>query len=755
MDGLVIVNKGNPNATIVIASQATSQAKEAAEILQCYLERMSGCKLAICAENETISGFRIFVGHGEKVKELGVSPPSGITSQMNEEGFLIKTVGNDLVIAGNEDWHYRGTVFGVYDLLERLGCRWFFPGVYEEVVPEMGTITISPLDIEEKPSFRMRNIWYSGWMPVSNEDGVALRKWYDCNKAQSLHINLPSDGSIIRLAPPEQYFEEHRAIYAIDENGERSREMLCLSEPESIRIAVKTITDAFRNDPNMFTFGFAPPDGQPMCHCERCQKRLHGITAKHLGSRPSLSDTWFHFVNEIAKAVKQEFPDRWLMTNGYANRVYLPEGVADFSSNIGVQLAMLQSCTLHRIGHPRCWQRQDYDAILKQWTSPDRPVIIYDYDPGVGLENIPFPTLHNLKHDMPLFKQREIWGFWTEGQNTWMRTHLNYYIRAKLMWNVDKDVDALVRDYCEKFYGAASESIEHYIWSMEEAFEKTNVHAYWRGSDEIPWRLIFTDKLVETLQGYLNQATQLADTEPYRLHVRMLQTAHEHMVAFLKMQAAADEGSYRSALSWVGKVKAARDRAAEIDAALLPNTPDWVARSCATSLEGQQDIYQYLANRADGKLGELAVMLPEVWKFKTDFFDDGLIRQWYLPDYGEPWAEIKSTYYWENQGYQDDVGHGYVGFAWYKTEFDVPKSVENRPLKLTFGGVYHREIWMWLNGLLIFHSGNESSQRPFDVEVTGHIQPGQTNHIALRIRSQEMSNRAQGGVYRRVFLFTP
>ncbi len=769
---LVLVERGRPQATIVIAEQATDQAKEAAEILRTYVERITGAELPICTENEATIGARILVGHSAAVKALGVTPPSGVTSQMNEEGFVIQGVGNDLVLAGNEDWHYRGTVYSVYHFLELLGCRWFFPGSYGEVVPRMPTITVSALNIEERPSFRMRNIWYSGWMPSTATDHAALRKWYDCNKAHPMYISTPGDGSIIRLAPPERYFDSHREIYAVDANGERSREMLCLSEPETVQIAVRTITDAFRADPMMFTFGFAPPDGTPMCHCERCQGRLHGITAKHLG-RPSLSDTWFHFVNEIAKAVKREFPDRWLLTNGYANRVYPPEGIADFSDNIGIQFAFLQCCTLHRIGDPGCWQRQDYAEILKRWTDLC-PVIIYDYDPGVGLENLPFPALHNLRHDMLLFKERGVWGFWTEGQNTWLRTHLNYYIRAKLMWKVGEDVDALVRDYCETFYGRAAEAIERYIWALEGAVDKTKVHAYWRGSDQIPWGLIFPGSFVEELHGSLTEAAQLAKTPEHQLHMKALQISHEHLIAFLNMQQAGDAADYGQALLWADRAQEARDGMADIYPALLPTTPDWVAKSNITSLEGMRNLYQSLADRAGGPLGELVVMLPEVWEFRTDPFDDGLIRQWYLPNRGEGWDKIKTTLYWENQGYQDELGHGYVGFAWYRTAFDAPASAANPPstggteglslgsppwrggsrsLKLTFGGVYHQELWVWLNGLLVYVSKGASSQRPFDVDVTGHVRPGQTNHIAVRIKSQGIHNRAQGGIYRRVFLW--
>ena len=74
-----------------------------------------------------------------------------------------------------------------------------FPGQYGQVIPQMDTISIPPINKIERPSFRMRNIWYSGWMPVSDEDSEELTRWLDCNKANRLLISLPGDGTISRL----------------------------------------------------------------------------------------------------------------------------------------------------------------------------------------------------------------------------------------------------------------------------------------------------------------------------------------------------------------------------------------------------------------------------------------------------------------------------------------------------------------------------------------------------------------------------
>ncbi|MFV2070623.1 MAG: hypothetical protein ACC645_26950 [Pirellulales bacterium] len=124
--GIVLVESGQPQATIVVAEDASDQAKEAARVLQEYLQKISGARLEIENELAAVAGSRILVGRSKAVADLGVRVPSGSTYQMDEEGFVSKTVGGELILAGNEDWQYRGTLYAVYDLLEEIGCRWFF-----------------------------------------------------------------------------------------------------------------------------------------------------------------------------------------------------------------------------------------------------------------------------------------------------------------------------------------------------------------------------------------------------------------------------------------------------------------------------------------------------------------------------------------------------------------------------------------------------------------------------------------------------
>jgi hypothetical protein len=750
--GLVLVEKGQPRAAIVVAVGASEQAREAANLLQDYLARISGARLQILDETAAVSGPQILVGRSRRAAELGVDLPPRRTSMMNEEEYVIKTVGNSLILEGNEHPSYRGTVYAVNGLLDRLGCRWFFPGAFGEVVPRLDTIELGPLNIHERPDFRFRNIWYSGWMPVQETDRADFSRWMDHNRMNTLGgLSLPGDGTVERLAPPEKFFTNHPDIYAMNKKGERVKDMLCLTEPEAVAIAAETIRDEFRAHPEEFTFGFAPPDGYPQCFCPRCESANPNFSGKGLG-QPSLSEVWFRFANAVAVEVAKEFPDRWLFSNGYANRARPPEGIGPFSPNLGIQSAMLDSCTFHPINAPKCWQRQLYKTVLDRWTSDLRCVFIYDYDPAKALDGLPFPMLHNLQRDFSYFKSRGVWGFWTEGQNCWMVTHLNYYIRSRLMWHADADVRALVRDYCEKLYGRAARPIESYIWTMEKAVEDAPIHVTF--GKLVPWRVIYTPAIMRKFESQIAEAVRLAANTPQAAHVRVLDLDYQYIRSYIAMEESAAAGDFAEAVRQADEMLRLREELGKINPSLVPVTPDWANKSNG-ALESYRRTYQELDNRINGERGRLIAMTPRRWQFRKDPEQLGTFQEWYSPETKGRWDELDSTMFWEAQGLQDSRGHGYAGQAWYRTSINVPTDATRKELRLCLAGIYGNELWAWINGRLVNHRTRFNSRNPFDIDVSSYIHPGETNQIALLIQTLPWDRNARGGLHRRVFLWSP
>lgn len=146
----------------------------AAMELQHYLRKMTGRSDDFVIQSDTAAteGDLILIGgpatnaaSRRLAKTLNVDPEK--LRLLGLEGYRIKsgTVAgqNVLVIAGSGRV---GTLYGVYDLLHRLGCRWFAPGETHEEVPRIERIV--EFDVTEQPAFTTRGFF--AWENRGNPD---------------------------------------------------------------------------------------------------------------------------------------------------------------------------------------------------------------------------------------------------------------------------------------------------------------------------------------------------------------------------------------------------------------------------------------------------------------------------------------------------------------------------------------------------------------------------------------------------------
>jgi hypothetical protein len=94
---LTIVDGGKSDYEIVVAKNALPITVRAAQDLQEYVQKATGAKLEIVKADVPGAKPAIVVGEGPAAKSLGVN-----LDGIKAEGFRIKTVGKNLVIAGKD-----------------------------------------------------------------------------------------------------------------------------------------------------------------------------------------------------------------------------------------------------------------------------------------------------------------------------------------------------------------------------------------------------------------------------------------------------------------------------------------------------------------------------------------------------------------------------------------------------------------------------------------------------------------------------
>ena len=101
-------------AAIVVPADCTEQEMYAATELRNYLSLMTSAAFEI--EKAPYEGAQIAVGRAaNRFMEPDVS--------LGEDGFRVETFENAVAVEGGK----RGVIYGAYELLEQLGCRFFTP----------------------------------------------------------------------------------------------------------------------------------------------------------------------------------------------------------------------------------------------------------------------------------------------------------------------------------------------------------------------------------------------------------------------------------------------------------------------------------------------------------------------------------------------------------------------------------------------------------------------------------------------------
>jgi hypothetical protein len=393
----------------------------AAEDLQRYVEKMSGATLRIVGDDVAVDGMRILVGASRLTAGFQDEIPSGLTSERREEGFLILSRGETLLIAGNDQGPYCGRIYGVAELLNRLGVRWFMPGEFGEVVPSRTTVTFEDARILERPDFAVRWSNYQ-YHPDMRAELNAWRLHNKINVSPAELMSIAGDGSITRFlpaadgVPPAEYARTHPEYFAKTHDGKINPRIVNLSHPDTPRLVAGRIKDFIRRQKERrgrvpHSVGIALHDGASVDYTPETMAGNLGFTEK-IGREgdprhASVSEEWFRFMNKVAEEVAGEYPDVFLATNGYHNRDMPPEGVK-LHPNLAVMFAPIWSDRIHAYDDPKSWQTVMQGNMLRRWTELNDRVYVYNYTFTMLVNALtPVPVTRKLARDYPLMER---WG---------------------------------------------------------------------------------------------------------------------------------------------------------------------------------------------------------------------------------------------------------------------------------------------------------------------------------------------------------
>ena len=300
---ITITQDGISKSVVVIGSEASEPERYAASELAEFLKQITGTVFEVETDYAG-SKSRILVGlQAAKLADADFS-----TADRGSEGIVVRTVGNDLILAGG---YPRGTLYAVYTFLEDyLGCRWWSSQVSS--ISNKPTIELDSLDIRYVPPLEYReSFWFDGfdgdWSVRNKCNGNTHR--VDAKRGGK-HIYEGFVHTFYPLIPPDKYFAEHPEWFS-EINGKRSHDhtQLCLTNEEMRKELIKNLKERLRKNPAATIASVSQNDWHGNCQCASC-KALDEKEGSPAGSL-------LHFVNAVAADIEKEFPRVAVSTLAY------------------------------------------------------------------------------------------------------------------------------------------------------------------------------------------------------------------------------------------------------------------------------------------------------------------------------------------------------------------------------------------------------------------------------------------------------
>lgn len=744
---VTLVRDGRPTATIVTAAEPADIERQAAEQLQAYLQRMSGAKLPIVHTDDLPDGALVLVGrHPEALKLMGHALNA---DRLGYDGIILQTFPGRLVVLGHRG---RGQLYATYDLLRRLGCRFYLPHPDGEVVPKRPTIEIEGLNVVHRPDFIHRLHWNNGNVAPT----LAHPEWYSDWAVKNYQggVRLMHGHNYHGFCPADRYFDEHPEYFPL--LGEAGQEpvrqrggQLCLSNPEVVNLAAQGAMQAFERDPDLGSYSLSPNDTHGWCQCADCRAMD--------SPDPEVGWAWrvLQFNNRVAERVSQRFPDRLFIYYGeYGNMPGPPLGMKAHP-NVVVAIVNIYDL-IHAIDDPTSEQNAEYRRRLQQWNQTVEGIFVYEW---YTYSDLPSPQVYAVGPRIRYYRDLGVIGYSGEVLNRSPDNDLSMHIASQMLWDADRDPDAMLDEFFRLYFREAAEAMRQYYRMLHEVSYFSDNHGV--RAPHSAW----TPELIGRLYRQLARAFAAAQRE---VVIRRLWREQKCLAAVDRLATA-----YRCADAWARGDREARERgkrAVDAAAGYLDRIADediladtYIKRRVlplkSGVLEAERPVPDNSARHQPGwddesTFGdlwdghELIADAPEVWRFKLDREDVGVQQQWYAADYDDgSWEDIRIREFWEAQGYD------YDGIAWYRVGLRIPEEAAGRRLMLYFGAA-DEQAWVWVNGRKAGeHTGNRHQiwDKRFAVEVTDLVQPGRENLIAVRVRDDGYA----GGLWKSVKLVAP
>ncbi|MBQ3065139.1 MAG: DUF4838 domain-containing protein, partial [Clostridia bacterium] len=375
--------------------------------------------------------------------------------ELGDEGFVIDITEDTVWLVGGE---LRGTLYSVYTFLEEhLGCRFF--SKWEEIVPISNTLGLTIGHDQQVPIINYRT---TNWACTKDSRAAAQMKmttrWWtvDENYGGTLTWAGGEDFSCHTLS---------RILYG----GNNVASDPCLSSEETyINMLANVRTLLEGADADFISLSQSDGGVGGVCPCDVCAASIeeHGYSGHYI-----------KFVNRIAEALADEFPNVTFHTFAYQFTMMPPKSDIVPAENVSIQICPINTCHSHPAAeyvYPS--SNQDlvpsgytFRQVLEGWSAICDNLTVWDYATNFGSFNAITPNILCLWDNVQFYTENNIFGYYMEGNSGSANGEFNElrtYLYSKLFWNPEmtrEEFENYLNGFLHDYYGPGWEYVRAFI----------------------------------------------------------------------------------------------------------------------------------------------------------------------------------------------------------------------------------------------------------------------------------------------------
>ena len=400
------------------------------------------------------------------VGETGFARAHGLGAEtFKDEEWCIRSFGHDVVLTGGGR---RGTLYAVSHFLEDQ-CNIRFWMDDETDVPTAKPLSFGALDRRGRPFFRRRVVFRA--------DGADPRTAVRCRLNGNGNTTIPpawggegyTHGGVYhghvwdRYLPFKKYGKEHPEWYSLKDGkriGGQHAGQLCLTCPgladvfsEKVEAFVrKDVEKAEKTDVDRpLLYALSPNDNHHYCTCGTCRTEIE---------KYGMSGYVLRFQNAVAERIHRKYPHVRFAVSAYHETEEVPKGGVAPRSDMVVKIANTRG---NLNTSPREGENAVMQKLLRDWGALVDEINVHEYARTFSFQTSghPLPSEFSIVDRLRYYGENKVTGglFELEGAEWSDMYELKYYLLRRAFEDPSVDSDALIREFMDRFYGAAGADV--------------------------------------------------------------------------------------------------------------------------------------------------------------------------------------------------------------------------------------------------------------------------------------------------------